>query len=230
MDETLRHFSRERCLTFSKWDPSLCPVFSFLFGTFLPCFLDNFSNYSPLLSLSPGSSPVLRLNPPGSSPDPSRRDRFRRSSTAGRGDEDDEATNSWSLEELDGEEPILSSNSVLEWGLPVLNQWLLDFRPSSNLTEKLYLLPICFSETLIDCTLQENIFKAVAFSASTHESILLSLELLYSTQGCKEEFHQLKKGKAVALEHRPAPRKARIRVAEPDLASVKEQHSFEDYW
>ncbi|KAF3516026.1 hypothetical protein DY000_02062883 [Brassica cretica] len=34
------------------------------------------------------------------------------------------------------------------------------------------------------------------------------------------------KGKAVALEHLPAPRKARVRVMEPYLSPLKEKHSL----
>ena len=34
------------------------------------------------------------------------------------------------------------------------------------------------------------------------------------------------KGKAIALEHVPAPRKARIRASAPDLNSLKEKHSL----
>ncbi|KAL0793619.1 hypothetical protein Bca101_064996 [Brassica carinata] len=34
------------------------------------------------------------------------------------------------------------------------------------------------------------------------------------------------KGKAIALQHLPAPRKARVRVAEPDISTLKEKHSL----
>ncbi|KAL0744618.1 hypothetical protein Bca4012_086131 [Brassica carinata] len=54
------------------------PEVSFLFRTFLPCFSDSFFKLFPLLVLSGGPSPASDFNPPGSSPDPGRRDRLRR--------------------------------------------------------------------------------------------------------------------------------------------------------